>query len=49
VRHFNNPHAKWFFAIANHPSITIWGLLNETPGGPIFDAAVNALVLAARP
>jgi len=27
----------------NHPSIVIWGLLNETPDGPVFRHAVNAL------
>jgi hypothetical protein len=23
----------------NHPSLVIWGLLNETPAGPVYDAA----------
>lgn len=27
----------------NHPSVTIWGLLNETPDGPLFRRAVAAL------
>ena len=27
----------------NHPSITMWGLLNETPDGPVFRNAVAAL------
>ncbi len=27
----------------NHPSITIWGLLNETPNGPVFRHAKDAL------
>ncbi len=27
----------------NHPSIAIWGMLNETPDGPIFREAVAAL------
>lgn len=27
----------------NHPSITIWGLLNETPDGPVFRHAVALL------
>ena len=27
----------------NHPSIAIWGLLNETPDGPVFRNAVAAL------
>ncbi len=29
----------------NHPSITIWGLLNETPDGPVFRHAVDTLGL----
>jgi len=27
----------------NHPSITMWGLLNETPDGPVFRHAVSVL------
>ena len=27
----------------NHPSVVIWGLLNETPDGPVFRHAVAAL------
>jgi len=27
----------------NHPSVTIWGLLNETPDGPVFRHAVSML------
>jgi len=27
----------------NHPSVTIWGLLNETPDGPVFRQAVGVL------
>lgn len=27
----------------NHPSVVIWGLLNETPDGPIFRHAVDSL------
>lgn len=27
----------------NHPSVTIWGLLNETPEGPVFRRAVALL------
>jgi len=27
----------------NHPSITLWGLLNETPDGPVFRHAVATL------
>ncbi len=27
----------------NHPSLTIWGLLNETPDGPVFRHAVGIL------
>ncbi len=27
----------------NHPCITIWGLLNETPDGPVFRHAVSVL------
>ena len=29
----------------NHPSLVIWGLLNETPEGPVFRQAVAALPL----
>jgi len=29
----------------NHPSIVIWGLLNETPDGPVFQHAVAMLPL----
>jgi hypothetical protein len=29
----------------NHPSITIWGLLNETGDGPVFRTAVESLKL----
>ncbi|HPO14897.1 MAG TPA: glycoside hydrolase family 2 TIM barrel-domain containing protein [Candidatus Hydrogenedentes bacterium] len=29
----------------NHPSATIWGLLNETPDGPVFRHAVDTLKL----
>jgi hypothetical protein len=27
----------------NHPSVTLWGLLNETPDGPVFRHAVGLL------
>ncbi len=27
----------------NHPSVVIWGLLNETPNGPVFSLAVESL------
>jgi len=27
----------------NHPSVTVWGLLNETPDGPVFRHAVSML------
>ena len=27
----------------NHPSVTMWGLLNETPDGPVFRHAVSVL------
>jgi len=29
----------------NHPSVAIWGLLNETPDGPVFRHAVETLPL----
>lgn len=32
----------------NHPSVVIWGLLNETPDGPIFRHAVGALQLVRQ-
>jgi hypothetical protein len=31
----------------NHPSVVIWGLLTDTPGGPVFDHAVQALPAAS--
>ena len=27
----------------NHPSVTMWGLLNETPDGPVFRHAISVL------
>lgn len=27
----------------NHPSVVMWGLLNETPDGPVFQHAIGAL------
>ncbi len=32
----------------NHPSVVLWGLLNETPKGPVVDQAVAALPLVRR-
>ena len=32
----------------NHPSVTMWGLLNETGDGPVFRHAVDALPLVRR-
>ena len=32
----------------NHPSIVIWGLLNETPKGPVVDQAIAALPLVRK-
>jgi len=29
----------------NHPCVTIWGLMNETPDGPVFRHAVDSLAL----
>lgn len=29
----------------NHPSVVIWGLLNETPDGPVFEHATRSLPL----
>ncbi len=29
----------------NHPSVTMWGLLNETPDGPVFQHALGMLPL----
>lgn len=29
----------------NHPSVVIWGMLNETTAGPVFDHAVESLQL----
>lgn len=29
----------------NHPSVTMWGLLNETPDGPVFEHALGMLPL----
>jgi hypothetical protein len=32
----------------NHPSVVMWGLLNETPDGPVFRHAVEQLSLVRR-
>ena len=52
-RDYTPPFAKWFdeslrgmiLRDRNHPSIVIWGLLNETNDGPLFRHAVESLRL----
>ncbi|MBC7328258.1 hypothetical protein H5T87_09145 [bacterium] len=42
---YNNSLKEMILRDRNHPSVVIWGLLNETPDGPVFRNAVEALSL----
>ena len=42
---FDRSTSEMIIRDRNHPSITIWGLLNETPDGPVFRHAVESLKL----
>jgi len=42
---FDNSFREMILRDRNHPSITIWGMLNEMPDGPVFRHAVEALRL----
>jgi len=42
---FDLSHTNMIVRDRNHPSITMWGLLNETPDGPVFRHAVKTLKL----
>jgi len=42
-RRFNDSVREMILRDRNHPSITIWGLLNETEAGNVFQAAVDSL------
>jgi len=42
---FDRSTSEMIIRDRNHPSVTIWGLLNETPDGPVFRHAVESLKL----
>jgi len=42
---FDRSTSEMIIRDRNHPSVTIWGLLNETPDGPVFRHAVDSLKL----
>lgn len=42
---FDRSVAEMIMRDRNHPSVVIWGLLNETPEGPVFRNAVASLPL----
>jgi len=42
---FDNSTSEMILRDRNHPCVTIWGLLNETPDGPVFRHAVSSLPL----
>ncbi|WP_158748771.1 glycoside hydrolase family 2 protein [Acidobacterium sp. S8] len=44
-RRYENSVREMIIRDRNHPSLTIWGLLNETEDGPVFREAVGALPL----
>jgi hypothetical protein len=48
VERFDNGLVEMIKRDRNHPSITMWGFLNETSDGPVFRHAVDALPLARK-
>ena len=40
---FDRSTSEMIMRDRNHPSVVIWGLLNETPDGPVFRHAVESL------
>ena len=45
AEHYDCSTREMIMRDRNHPSITIWGMLNETKDGPVFRHAVKALDL----
>ncbi len=45
IERFDRSLSQMILANRNHPSITIWGLLNETGEGPVFRHAIETLPL----
>jgi beta-galactosidase len=45
AEHFDRTVAEIVRRDRNHPSVTVWGLLNETPDGPVFRHAAGMLPL----
>jgi hypothetical protein len=43
LQRFDQSTREMILRDRNHPCVTIWGLLNETPDGPLFRRAVAAL------
>lgn len=48
LQRFDQSTREMILRDRNHPSVTIWGLLNETPDGPLFRRAVAALSWARK-
>jgi hypothetical protein len=45
---FDRSTSEMIMRDRNHPSVAIWGLLNETPDGPVFRHAVESLQLVRK-
>jgi len=45
---FDRSTSEMIMRDRNHPSVVIWGLLNETPDGPVFRHAVESLSLVRK-